>query len=271
MCKRQKNQHNLKTERCKENSFLERGFKNWEKALEIFEKHHSSQCHRAVSTYEILILRCSDIVELFDIKEKEALELNRRCFMAILDSIQYLARQGIPLRGHSSDEDSNFFQLLIMKSKEFSESKAWLEKKQGKFVTHDVQNEILTIMSNSVLRSLLKKIEGNIYSTMWDEYTVCSNFCLRWVKALKAHKTLLGFYKILDIKSLTIVSVIKDILTRYQLSMENFEASATMEPVTFLEKSPGLRWNSKSFRQKRIMHSVIHTPTLYPSKMQPKK
>ena len=153
--------------------------------------------------------------------------------------------------------------------------KAWLEKKQGKFVTHDVQNKILTIMSNSVLRSLLKKIEGNIYSTMCDEYTDCSNheqltFCLRWVKALKAHKTLLGFYEIPDIKSSTVVSVIKDILTRYQLSMENFEASATMEPVTFLEKPPGLRWNSKSFSQKRIIHTVIHTPTLYPSKMQPK-
>ena len=67
VCKRQNNQHNLKTERCKENSFLEKGFKNWEKALEIFEKHHSSQCHRAASTCEILILRCPDIVELFDI------------------------------------------------------------------------------------------------------------------------------------------------------------------------------------------------------------
>ena len=147
--------------------------------------------------------------------------------MAILHFIQYLARQGIPLRGHGSDEDSNFFQLLMMKSKEFPELKAWLEKKQGKFVTHDVQNEILTIMSNSVLRSLLKKIEGNIYSTMCNEYTDCSNheqlpFCLRWVEALKTHETFLGFYEIPDIKSSTIVSVIKDIFTRYQLSMENF-------------------------------------------------
>ena len=53
--------------------------------------------------------------------------------MAILDSMQYLARQGIPLRTHSSDEDPNIFQLLMMKSKEFPELKAWLEKKQGKF------------------------------------------------------------------------------------------------------------------------------------------
>ena len=48
----------------------------------------------------------------------------------------------------------------MMKPKKFCELKAWLEKKQGKFVTHDVQNEILTIMSNSVLGNMLKKIEA---------------------------------------------------------------------------------------------------------------
>ena len=114
-------------------------------------ENQSSRFHRAASTYKILIPRCPYVSDLFDNNEKEAQKLNRRCFMAILDSIQYLARQGIPLRGHGSDEDSNFFQLLMMKSKEFPELKAWLEKKQGKFVTHDVQNEILTIMSNYVL------------------------------------------------------------------------------------------------------------------------
>ena len=74
--------------------------------------------------------------------------------MAILGSIQYLARQGIPLRGHGSDEDSNFFQLLMMKSKEFPELKAWLEKKQVKFVTHGVKNEILTTMSNCLAKPI---------------------------------------------------------------------------------------------------------------------
>ena len=98
MCKRQNNQDNLKTERCKENVSLEKGFKNWKKALEKFKKHQPSQCHRAASAYEILIPRCPDVAALFDNKEKEALELNRGCFMTILDSIQYLARQGIPLR-----------------------------------------------------------------------------------------------------------------------------------------------------------------------------
>ena len=72
LCKRQSNQVNLKTERGKENAFLEKGFKSWKKALEKFEKHQSSQCHWAASTYEILIPRCPDLAELFDNKEKEA-------------------------------------------------------------------------------------------------------------------------------------------------------------------------------------------------------
>ena len=44
--------------------------------------------------------------------------------MPILDSIQYLARQAIPLQDHRSDEHSNFFQMFMMKSKEFPELKA---------------------------------------------------------------------------------------------------------------------------------------------------
>ena len=79
------------------NAFLEKGFKNWKKALDKFEKHQSSQCCRAASTYEILIPQCSDAAEFFDNKEKETREFNRRCFMAISHCIQYLARQGIPL------------------------------------------------------------------------------------------------------------------------------------------------------------------------------
>ena len=146
--------------------------------------------------------------------------------MTILESLQYLARQTIPLRGHGDDKDSNFFQLLNMRGKSFPELKDWLNKKQGKFVTHEIQNEILKLMSNAVLRSLLKTIRGNMYSIMCDEYTDIANkeqltFCLRWVTGnLEVHENFLGFYEIPDIKSATIVSVIKDTLTRYQLSLD---------------------------------------------------
>ena len=156
----------------------------------------------------------------------------------------------------------------MMKSKEFSD-------KFVKLVTHDVQNEILTIMSNSALRSLLKKIKGSIDSTMCDEYTDCSNheqltFCLRWVEALKTHETFLDLYKIPDIKSSTTVSVIKDILTRYQLSMENFRGQCYDGASNMLGKTSGVAVELQKLQPKahcQILHTVMHTPSLYPSKM----
>ena len=54
---------------------------------------------------------------------------------------------------------------------------------------------------------------------MCDEYTDVANkeqltFCLHWIcKNLQVHEKFLGLYEITDIKSATIVSVIKDTLT----------------------------------------------------------
>ena len=37
--------------------------------------------------------------------------------MKIISSLRYLVRQGLPLRGHENDQDSNFKQLLSVKLK----------------------------------------------------------------------------------------------------------------------------------------------------------
>ena len=62
---------------------------------------------------------------------------------------------------------------------------------------------------------------------MCDGYTDVADkqqltFCLCWVdKNLQVHREFLGFYEIPDIKSAKIVSIIKDTLTRYQLSLDS--------------------------------------------------
>ena len=42
--------------------------------------------------------------------QREKVE-NQHCFLKILSSLRFLARQGLPLRDHSDDSDSNFIQL----------------------------------------------------------------------------------------------------------------------------------------------------------------
>ena len=96
----------------------------------------------------------------------------------------------------------------------------------------------------------------------------CSNheqltFCLRWVEALKAHETFLDFYEIPDIESSTIVSVIKGILTRYQLSMENFRVQCYNGASNILGKTSGVAVKLQKLQPKaNYTHSHAHSLSL---------
>lgn len=47
------------------------------------------------------------------LKEKNA---NRQYLLKVMQNIRFLARQGIPLRGDGDEHDSNFIQLLYLRS-----------------------------------------------------------------------------------------------------------------------------------------------------------
>ena len=88
------------------------------------------------------------------------------------------------------------------------------------------QNEIINLMSNQIMMNFLQPSRSCILSVMCDECTDASNkeqlpFSLRWVNNdLKVSEKFVGFYEILDLKSSTIVTVMKDILLRFQLNLD---------------------------------------------------
>ena len=120
-----------------------------------------------------------------------------------------------------TDDESNFIQLLKLKGKDQSLLLEWIKKKDDKYTSHDIQNEIIAIMSNYVIRDLVPDIRGGFFSIICDEYTDISNkeqltICIRWIdKQLDAHEDYLGFYNI------HIVLSIKDVLLKLQLSLAN--------------------------------------------------
>ena len=95
-----------------------------------------------------------------------------------------------------------------------------------RYTSHDIQNEIINLMSNKIMRNLLESVRSCIFSIMCDEHKDISNkeqltFCMRWVtNNLEVCQKLLEFYEMLDIKSSTIVKVINEILLRYQLNLD---------------------------------------------------
>ena len=104
-CNRQKS--NLLSERCKEETFLKTGYKNWKKATEKFDKHQQSKYHKTALTYELIVPQCRNALDMIDENEKKPRELNRHIFFAILETLQHLTRQGLAVRGDDDDE-SNF-------------------------------------------------------------------------------------------------------------------------------------------------------------------
>ena len=112
---------------------------------------------------------------MVDENEKKYRELNRLIFLTILET----------LRGDDDDE-SNFFQFLRLQLKTFPELSDWLSKKTEIYTRHDVQNEIINLMSNQIMRNLLEPVRSCIFSVMYNEYTEVSNkeqltFCMRWL------------------------------------------------------------------------------------------
>ena len=117
ICK--KHLKNLEMEKNKEEAFLSTGFHNWKKALDSFKEHQKLKCHIAALTFEITIPPCGNIQEMTSEKIKSNMQKNRKCLIKIIKTIQFLGQQGLALRGDESDENSNFMQLLKLRSKDF--------------------------------------------------------------------------------------------------------------------------------------------------------
>ena len=96
-----------------DSAFISAGFTNWNKASEKFSTHEASKCHKeAVMRMVTLPAPTPNIATCLSNEHQREQVENRQCFLKILSNIKFLARQGLPLRGHSSDIESNFIQLL---------------------------------------------------------------------------------------------------------------------------------------------------------------
>ena len=244
-CAQQKS--NLGSARNKQLVFIETGFSNWKNALLAFREHQNSQCHKLAVEYAKTIPSCEN-VEMMSENARELMGENYRCLIAIIECVQFLARQGLAFQGHTEGE-SNFAQLLKLRSKDRPELVAWLNKTSDKYTSHDVQNELIAIFASKVVQDLVSDIhKATFFSIICDEYTDRSNkkqltICIRWVdEHLVPHEDFLGFIEIPNISAETIVTAIKGHLTKLGLSLASYRgqcfdgASNMLGPKTGVAK-----------------------------------
>ena len=127
-------------------TFVEDGFKNLKKALERFREHERSVMHQEV------LLKLTSItsanVSGIDIRLNSQLEHDQRhhrqMLMKLLTAIRYLARQGMPLRGHNEASESfegNLYQLLLLEAQECPGMDVWLRRRE--YISPEIINELI--------------------------------------------------------------------------------------------------------------------------------
>jgi len=269
ICVNQFHKGNLKSTANVDQAFTTKGFANWKKALSTFKTHQASQCHATSVELELVIPKTNhDIIDLTNKNSQKHREDNRRCLAVIIESLQYLARQGIPIRGHN-DSDSNFVQLVKLRARDVSVLDNWINNRTQNYLSHEIQNELLHLMSAQVLRGLIQDIGNNYFSIICDEYTDISNkeqltVCVRWVdNDINAYEDFLGFYKIPDISANTITSVIKDSLLRLSLSLERCRGQCFDGASNMLGKKSGVAKQIQDIQPKAFpTHCHAHSLSL---------
>lgn len=162
----------LTMSRNREATFITTGFNNWKDATRSFEQHRKSLCHKeAIIKWSHRINVNTHLQQqLTDEQEK-----SRHCLQKLFTSIEYLARQGLPLRGHI-ESSGNYFQLLQLRAHDSPELKSWLSQKRA-YTSHEVQNEMLQIMSCQIQRSILNDIHTSLWYSISADETVDASLC----------------------------------------------------------------------------------------------
>jgi uncharacterized Zn-finger protein len=107
-----------------EDTFIHSGFVHWKKAIERFHKHENSSCH-SHAVYQVQQLKKPSVcAQLSEYKLAEQAGF-RSCLVQLFSSLSFLARQALPLRGHS-EETGNYSQLLSLIAQGDAQLKQWL-------------------------------------------------------------------------------------------------------------------------------------------------
>ena len=167
-------------------------------------------------------------------RKKQEIQRNRIGLDVIISSIQLLARQGMPLRGHGDEKNTaNIWQEVKLISGFNEDVKSYLNSSGYKFMSVPIQNELLKILGDSVLDVIIKKIKRSCWFTcIMDETQDISTLeqvciCIRYIDEsdLSVREDFVGFHDIIGTTAVELYDIIKTI-NNLGLDMQNCRGQA---------------------------------------------
>lgn len=227
-----------------EDSFSKNGFTNWKNASQKFLKHEKSESHRLLSYKMNRLWQGENVARRLDTQAQEESKRNTQYLLTIITTLKYLARQGLPIRGHT-DQNSNFMTLLQVRCAEVKGLERWLTRKTS-WTSHQLQEEIIHLMSSTVMRQLAAEMNGMPFAILADETADVSRIeqlciCVRTATDdLVLEENVLGLYSLDQCDAETIFKTIKDVLVRYNLPLSLCRAACFDGAASFQGKHSGV-------------------------------
>ena len=234
ICRSAKHLGLLRFSKYQKSIFTETGYGNWAKAIQHFQEHEKSDMHREAT--EKMAAQSSSVNVIFQLSSQHEADtlFHRKMLLKLLSCIRFLARQGLPLRGHHEDSDSfegSLYQLLLLQAQDCTSMNNWLFKRE--YISPVIVNELIMIMGQAVVRQILPSIKSTLwFSLIADEASDIShneylNISVRWVNSdFDVHEDVLGLVQLPDTRAVTPFSVIKDVLIRCSLPISQCRGQA---------------------------------------------
>lgn len=250
-------------------AFTEIGFSSWNKALERFKKHEMSEVHRFCVLHKANAERGVNVHSMLSKSKLEDMKTARTALMKMISTLRFLMTGGLAIRGHE-DENSNYSRLLKLRSEDIPELKSWLQRSKYKWLSHDVTNELCTILSHEVLSKIIKLIQNAIYySVIVDETSDITNheqvtFCFRYVDSkLNIHETFFGLYETPSTTSEILFEIFNDVLKRFRLDIKTCRGLCTDGAANVSGTHTGLKARVQAIEPRAVhVHCVAHSLNL---------
>ena len=220
-------------------AFSVKGFDNFKKAVQKFRIHENSDSHLE-ARLKCRSLNNPSINEQLSSEAAKVQGIRRAGLLKQLEAMKFLLRQGIALRGHS-EEEGNLYQLLTAWSGDCTAIKSWIEER--KYMSHEIVNELITLMGHNILRQLLVRIKCCVpswYAVIVDEATdvACReqmNLSIRYVDDdYTISEDSVGLFHLPNTSASTLHLVLTDMLLRCNLPLslcrgQAYDGAAAMQ------------------------------------------
>lgn len=205
-----------------ESAFVSFGFKNWNKGKQKLSNQDRCASHKFAISHLATTSNLLPIeAQLSESQNKSQIHA-RCCLLKIVSSLLYLARQGVPIRGNK-DSESNAKQLLSLMAEDDSGLRKWIDQKDSytKYINAVTNSILLQIKQLYRFYSII--IDGTIDLSGSDQKCICIRFVDNDVN-LKVE--FIGLYETENTSGEGLYAIVKDVLCRLNLSMDNHRGEA---------------------------------------------